>query len=146
MKKFLSWLIILLPWFISGIIFNDTIFYKTIVKPSFAPPGIVFAIVWPILFILLATSIYRVKDKANSNYFKILIINYIFNQLYSYLFFSLHSIFLALIDTIFVLVSSIILFIETKKIDKTAAYLLIPYILWNIFATILSISIFILNI
>jgi len=146
LKKIIKFLFLLAPWFLSGILFNNTIFYKTINKPSFAPPGIVFGIVWPILFVLIAISIYRVLGKSNSKYIKILIINYILNQLYSYFFFSLNSTFLGLIDTIFLTISTVLLFIETKKIDKFSSYLLIPYLLWCIFATILSFSIFILNI
>ena len=150
MKKIFKFLIILLPWFISGILFSsDTIFYKSLNKPSFAPPSILFPIIWSILYVLIALSIYLIlkdnKLKDIPDYTKTLIINYFANQTFSFLFFTLKSPFLALVDTFIVLVSSLFLYYETKKINKLSAKLLIPYIIWNIFATILIIFIFFMN-
>lgn len=146
MKKFIKYILILLPWFIGGIVFpNNSIFYKELNKPFFAPPGILFAIIWPILYILIALSIYKVKNK-NSDYLKALIINYFSNQVFNFLFFTLKSPFIALIDTFIVLISSLFLYIESKKDNNSSAYLLIPYIIWNIFATILIIAVYIMNI
>ena len=151
MKNFFKFLLILLPWFLSGLIFrSNTIFYKSIAKPFFAPPAILFPIVWTILYVLIAVSIYLVFNKhsykSTQNYNKALLINYFSNQVFSFLFFTLKSPFLALIDTIIVLISSLFLYYESKELNKTSAKLLIPYIIWNTFATILIISIFFMNI
>lgn len=150
MKKIFKFLIIILPWFIGGLLFrSDTIFYKSLNKPTFAPPSIVFPIVWTILYILIAISIYLIyKDnnyKDTPNYNKTLLINYFSNQIFSFLFFTIKSPFLALIDTIIVLISSLFLYYESKELNKISAKLLIPYIIWNVFATILIISIFFMN-
>ena len=150
MKKILKFLVIALPWFIGGLLFrSDTIFYKSINKPFFAPPSILFPIVWTILYILIAISIYLIyKDndfKYTSSYNKTLLINYFSNQIFSFLFFTLKSPFLALIDTIIVFISSLFLYYESKELNKTSAKLLIPYIIWNGFASILIISIFFMN-
>jgi tryptophan-rich sensory protein len=150
MKKILKFIIILLPWFIGGILFrSDTVFYKSINKPIFAPPSIVFPIVWTILYILVAISIYLIfKDnnfKDTKDYNKALLINYFSNQTFSFFFFTLKSPFLALIDTIIVLISSLFLYYESKELNKTSAKLLIPYIIWNVFAAILIVSIFFMN-
>ena len=150
MKKIIKFLIIVLPWFIGGLLFrNDTVFYKGLNKPAFAPQSIVFPIVWTILYILIATSIYLIYKDNNykdiPNYNKTLLINYFSNQIFSFLFFSLKSPFLALIDTIIVFISSLFLYYESKELNKTTARLLIPYIVWNLFATILIISIFFMN-
>ena len=145
-KKILSFLVYLLPWFLSVLIFpTDKSYYANLIKPFFAPPPILFAIIWPILYLLIAISIYKVINKSNSNYKISLIVNYISNQLFSLFFFTLKNPALALIDTIVVLISSIFLYRETKKINTNAIKYLIPYILWNIFATILISSIFIMN-
>lgn len=151
MKKILKFLIILLPWFIGGLVFQtDTVFYKNINKPAFAPAPIVFPIVWTILYILIAISIYLIyKDNSYKNtpdYNKALLINYFSNQVFSFFFFTIKSPFLALIDTVIVLISSLFLYYESKELNKTSSKLLIPYIIWNIFATILIISIFFLNV
>ena len=141
MKKILKFVLLLLPWFISAIIFKvDTSFYKSLKLPFFAPPPIIFAIVWPILYILITISIIK-TDKKDLNYYKSLIINYFSNQTYTFFFFTIKSPFIALIDTIIVLISSLFLYINSNK-----SKLLIPYIIWNIFATILSISIYLMNI
>lgn len=145
-KKILNYLIFLLPWFISVILFKiDTNYYQTLDLPFFAPPPILFAIIWPILYILIALTLYIIWDKTDKKYRKLLIINYIANELYTFFFFVIKNNFLALTDTIIVLITSILLYKKTKEINKKAANYLIPYIIWNIFATLLSISIYFMN-
>ncbi len=139
-KNVVRFLMYLLPWFISSIIFRvDTSFYDSINKPFFAPPSIIFPIVWTILYILIAIGIYNNKNK-NIEYYKSLIINYFSNQIYTFLFFVIKSPFIAFIDTLVVLISSLFLYNETKS------KWFIPYIIWNVFATILSLSVYLLNI
>ena len=139
-KNVVRFLIYLLPWFISSIIFRvDTSFYDSINKPFFAPPGIVFPIVWTILYILIAIGLYNNKNKS-IEYYKSLIINYFSNQIYTFLFFVIKSPFIAFIDTLVVLISSLFLYNENKS------KWFIPYIIWNVFATILSLSVYLLNI
>ena len=139
-KKVVRFLIYLLPWFISSIIFrSDTSFYYSTKKPFFAPPGIVFPIVWTILYILIAIGLYNNKNKS-IEYYKSLIINYFSNQIFTFLFFTIKSPFIAFIDTLVVLISSLFLYNEAKS------KWFIPYIIWNIFATILSLSVYLLNI
>lgn len=150
MKKFLKFIVILIPWFIGGLLFrSDIVFYKSLNKPVFAPPSIIFPIVWTILYVLIAISIFLIlknnKLKDNPNYTKTLLINYVSNQIFSFLFFTLKSPFLALIDTFIVLISSLFLYYESKELNKVSAKLLIPYIIWNMFATILIIFIFFMN-
>ena len=139
-KNVVRFLIYLLPWFISSIIFRvDTSFYDSINKPFFAPPGIVFPIVWTILYILIAIGLYTNKNKS-IDYYKSLIINYFSNQIFTFLFFIVKSPFIAFVDTVIVLISSLFLYNETKS------KWFIPYIIWNVFATILSLSVYLLNI
>lgn len=145
-KKILSFLLYLLPWFLSALLFpTDKAYYASLIKPIFAPPPIFFAVIWPILYLLIAISIYKVINQSNNNYKTSLIISYLSNQLFSLFFFTLKNPALALIDTLIVLISSIYLYRETKKINNNASKYLIPYILWNTFASILISSIFIMN-
>lgn len=145
-KKFLVYLLFLLPWFISNLIFKvDTAYYQSLDRPWFAPPPIIFGIVWPILYALIAYSIYKTWSNSNSNYKIYLVINYIANQLYTFFFFVLKNNFLSLVDTIIILISSLYLYVETKNLNKDKAKYLIPYIIWNIFALILVFTIFITN-
>lgn len=150
MKKIVKFLLILIPWFIGGLIFkSNPYFYNTINKPSFAPNTTAFSIVWPILYLLNSISIYRILERKRlkeiPSYTKSLLINYFSNQVFTFLFFTVKSPFIAFIDTLIISISSLFLYEESKKIDKISSYLLVPYILWNLFATILIISIYFLN-
>ena len=143
--KILSYFIILLPWFISGILFPfNPEFFKTLNLPFFNPPGIVFAIVWPVLYILIALSFYLIfrKDDINKNYLFAYLLNFILNQTFSLFFFYLNNLTFTIVLLFF---STIYLLIETKKVNKVSFYLLIPYMLWVIFATILYTTIFFIN-
>ena len=151
MKKILKFILVLIPWFLGGLIFrSDTIFYNCLNKPFFAPKPIVFPIVWTILYFLIAISIYLIfknnKLKDIPDYNKALLINYFSNQVFSFLFFTLKSPFLALIDTFIVFISSLFLYYESKELTKTSSKLLIPYIIWNLFALVLITTIFFMNI
>lgn len=145
-KNIIKYLLCLLPWFISNIIFKvDTSYYKGLNLPFFAPPTILFPIIWTIIFILISISIYKNIDKSNNNYKIYLLINYLSNQLYTFCFFTIKNNFLAFIDCLIVLISSIYLYKETKSIDNNSSKYLILYLIWNIFATILSLTILIIN-
>ena len=149
MKKFFMFILILIPWFLSSLLFNDNSFYQTLNLPFFALPGWAYGIVWTILYFLIAISIYKIY--SNNKYSNIksyniaLLLNYVFNQLYTFLFFNLHNLFLSFLDTTLILISAINLYDETKKIDENASKFLIPYILFSLFASILSLTIYLMN-
>lgn len=130
---------------------NITTWYPTITKPSFNPPNWIFAPVWTTLYILMGISaglVWSYFDTQKELVKKGLLffcVQLFFNALWSILFFSLHNLLLASIEIILLLLLIFETFLIFKKIDKIASYLLIPYLLWVSFATILTISIFILN-
>lgn len=123
--------------------------YATINKPSFNPPGWIFAPVWTTLYILIGLSFYLVWrnnfGEARKKVISIYFMQLIFNLLWSVLFFGLKSPLLGFIDIILLLIFIIANTIIFYKISKTAGYLLIPYLLWVSFASILNFSIFLLN-
>lgn len=143
-KRIIKFLICLLPWFISGLICNDYSFFNEINTPSFTIPKYLFGIVWPILYILIAISIYLITS-YNKEYKKDLLYNYLFNQLYTIVFFCFKSTFLGFIICLLTLLTSLFLYYETKSINKKASKFLIPYTLFLIYATILSASIYFIN-
>ncbi len=148
MKNILLFIILLIPWGLSALLFPvDTSFYKALNQPFFAPPSFIFGIVWSIIYILITLSIYTIfkKQLYNKQYITSLILNYITNQLYTFFFFTLKSPFLGFVDCLLVFITSLSLYLETKKLNDKAARLLIPYILWNGFACILSLSIYLMN-
>lgn len=125
--------------------------YANINKPTFRPPNWVFAPVWTTLFLLMGIALFLVLRKGlNKKDIKIAISVFAFqlvlNTLWSFLFFGLKSPFAAFVEIIFLwiaILASIILFF---RISRPAGALLIPYILWVSFASILNFSIWRLNI
>lgn len=127
---------------------GDMDIYSYLVKPALAPPKIVFPIVWTILYILMGISSYLVYKSDNPNKDNALLIYGIqlfLNFCWSIIFFSLNYRLLAFIWIIGLLITIIVMIIKFYKINKTSAYLQIPYLLWTIFATYLTYMIYILN-
>lgn len=150
MKKVLHFLVCFLPWLVSGIIFKyDSNYYDMLNIPGFALPPKVISIVWITLYVLIAVSIYMVSKEKNivkeSDYFYVLITNYLANQLFLYAFFNLKSPFFGFVLTTVTLISSLFLFMETKKLNKKASYFLIPYSIFSVYAFILSLTVYIMN-
>ena len=130
---------------------SNTLFYKSINKPFFAPPKLFYPIAWTIMYILIAITIYTIlrnyKFKDIKLSYKItILINYIFNQSYTLLFFGLNNPFLGFISCLGTLLSSLFLYEETSLLNSKISKLLYPYIILLVFATILSLSIYLLNI
>lgn len=100
-------------------------------------PSIIFPIVWTILYILMGISSYIIKENNGplNTYYKQLIINYS----WPLIFFNLNLKTFALIILIILIALVIQMIKEFKKIDKTASYLQIPYLLWLFFAAFLNI-------
>ena len=145
----------LLVGFISSLITkNAMIVFNSVKKPPLSPPGILFPIVWSILYIMMGISNYLivVYDKIDENMVVlrkkciiIYIIQLIFNFFWSIIFFRYGQYEFALVWLLMLLILVVVLMINSKKISKTSAYLLIPYIVWMIFATYLNVGVWVLN-
>ncbi len=150
LKDILLFIIILFLWLLSGFLFKyNKEYYELLKLPSFALNGKVISIIWFIIYILNTISIIIVSKKTNilknRDYLYILLTNYLANQLFMYFFFYLMSPFLGFAITTVVTLSTIFLFIETKKISKKSSYFLIPYIIYSIYAFILMSSVYFMN-
>lgn len=134
--------------FIVSLITNPSGSYKDMIQPSFAPPGILFPIVWTILYILMGISSYIIEKSNDSNYKDALSIYYaqlVVNLTWSFIFFMFKSYLLAFIWIILLIVLVIKMIKSFYSISKLGSYLQIPYLLWIIFAAILNFSIYLLN-
>lgn len=149
MKNILKFIIFLIPWFISSIIFTDAGFYDSLNLPFFALPNYLYGIIWIILYFLITISIFKIYQEYSfsriSKYNKTLIVNFIFNQLYTFILFKLNNLFLGFIDCIIIFITSLSLYDETKKLDEKASKYLLPYIFFSLFAVILSLTIYFMN-
>lgn len=139
--------------FLSGMITKESIttWYPTLVKPVFNPPNWVFAPVWTVLYIMMGIAGGLVWNKIETNEksvkaaFKYFIIQLALNALWSFIFFYWHNPFLALIEIILLGLMIYETYNHFKPIDKKAALLLLPYLAWVSFATVLNASIWWLN-
>lgn len=122
--------------------------YKYLDKPSLSPPAIVFPIVWTILYILMGVSsylIYESNSEKKDNALIIYGIQLVLNFFWTIIFFLLNLRLLAFIWIIILLIFVVLMIVSFYKINKKAAYLQIPYLLWVIFATYLNYMLYILN-
>lgn len=123
--------------------------YAGLNKPSFNPPNWLFGPVWTSLYTMMGIAFYLIwKQPATDTRKKaiqIFIIQFVLNFFWSIIFFSLHSIGAALIEIIVMWIFILLTIIQFSKLSKPAAWLLVPYIAWVSFATILTASIWKLN-
>ena len=147
-KKFLIYLIIT---FVIGGLFTPLTFsnefYLSLNKP-FEIPTIIFPIIWSILYLLMSISIYLISESNDINKLdsiKIYLIQLVINSLWTLIFFGFHLIGFSIIWLLILITSVIIMFIKFYNINKLSAFINIPYIIWLILATMLNISIYILN-
>lgn len=151
MKKLAIYILCLIPWLLTSLVpFNED-FYNSLTLPFFTPPKIFFPIAWIIVYILIAFSISKIiinygLKKITKSYKKSLIINYIFNQSFSLVFFLLENTFLGFISSLGTFVTSLFLYNETNDLDEKSTKYLDPYVLLGLFATVLSLTIYILNV
>ncbi|MBE6149541.1 MAG: tryptophan-rich sensory protein [Firmicutes bacterium] len=132
---------------IIGILTSNYMDYSNITKPLFSPPGFIFPIVWTILYLLMGLSYFVIKKTETSDK-KMDFVYYLqlfFNLSWSIIFFVFKF---RLLSVIWVVILDILviymIYLFYKKI-KLSAYLNIPYLIWILFATYLTIGIFILN-
>ena len=151
MNKVLTYIkSILVPLLIGGfvgLVTSNYINYNTLIQPSFAPPAILFPVVWTILYTLMGVSYGILKsnsltdDKINIIYYSQLFVN----ALWSFFFFvfkwRLFSFFWLLLLIVFV----ILMIIDFYSKNKWSGLLQIPYLVWCLFAAYLNFGIYFLN-
>lgn len=137
--------------FVSGFISNSgSAQYLDFIKPAFAPPGWVFPVVWTILYLLMAIALYRIillgsYGKNINKAILYFIIQLVLNYLWSIIFFRFNLYGIAFLEILLMLLFILLTTVEFCKLDKKAALLMVPYILWVCFAAVLNLSIWMLN-
>ncbi len=118
--------------------------YVDLNKPFFNPPSWIFGPVWTTLYFLMGVSLYLVWGKKKTD-LKWFWIQLVLNSIWSIVFFGLKNPALAFIIIVFLWISIFLTIKDFKKVNKTASYLLFPYLAWVGFASLLNLSIVILN-
>ena len=125
------------------------VYTETILKPALSPPSIVFPIVWGILFALMgigAARVYlKVMSEDRSRSLVLFIVQLIFNFFWSIIFFNFQKFGLAFIWLLILWALILWMTISFRRVDKAAAWLQIPYILWVAFAGYLNFGVWMLN-
>jgi benzodiazapine receptor len=124
--------------------------YASLEKPLFNPPNWVFGPVWTILYALMGISAFLVwregiRDRQVKIAIGIFAAQLVLNVLWSVTFFGLQMLLGGLVVILILWVAILLSIITFFRVSKTGAVLLIPYILWVSFATLLNLSLWRLN-
>lgn len=134
--------------FVIGLLTSSNSNYTDFIQPDFAPPSWVFPVVWTVLYTLMGISYYLIFISHNPNRpnaLNIYKLQLIVNYFWSIIFFVLNLKLLAFFWIILLIILVTIMIIRFYNINKTSAYIQIPYLIWLIFASILNLSIYFLN-
>lgn len=124
--------------------------YATLNKPFFAPPNWIFGPVWTLLYLLMGISLYLIwelgwntkKVKPSRNFF---ILQLALNFIWSPVFFGAQNPEAALVIIVAMWLAIVYTIRSLYPLSRTAAYLLVPYLFWVSFATVLNAAIVVLN-
>lgn len=143
------WILICFIPAIIGSQFGPGDWYQTLTKPEWNPPNWIFGPVWTLLYISMGISVwiiwknYGLKTAAIPITF--FIAQLILNALWSWFFFGLENVGLAFIDIVALWTLIFITLILFWKLNTWSGVLLLPYIAWVSFATVLNYNIWQLN-
>ena len=123
--------------------------YPALNKPAFTPPGWLFAPVWTVLYFLMGLALFQVwrspSSKARTIGLWLFGVQLALNALWSWIFFSFHQLQGAFWEIIMLLATLTATILFFAKVKASAAWLLVPYLLWTCFAALLNFSIWKLN-
>jgi len=121
---------------------KNQLFYARLPKPRYTPPAPAFGVVWPVLYGLSAASATRVwrarPHPAATRALALWATQLVFNAAWTPIFFGAHRPRLALADLVATLGASVGYAAEARKVDRTAAWLVAPYLAWLGFAGVLT--------
>lgn len=125
------------------------VFYAELVRPPWAPPGWLFGPVWTVLYALMGVSAWLVWRKHGFASAQVawgfFLAQLVANALWSWLFFAWHQGALALADVVLLWGLIVATMVAFARLDKPAALLLVPYLVWVAFAAVLNLALWRLN-
>ena len=125
------------------------VYNATVKQPPLSPPSMVFPIVWGILFALMGIGAARIylapASDARSRSLLLFLVQLVFNFFWSIIFFNLQAFGFAFLWLIVLWVLILLMILSFRKVDKPAAWLQIPYLLWVTFAAYLNFGVWMLN-
>ncbi|MCB1072099.1 MAG: tryptophan-rich sensory protein [Chlamydiales bacterium] len=124
--------------------------YKSLNKAPWNPPPWVFGPTWMLLYLMMAVAVWIVfltKPKTSKHKFAytLFFMQLLVNGAWSFLFFGMHSPGWALVDLIVLIFLLVLTFVSFYRICSLAGWLLIPYLIWSLYALTLNAAIFWMN-
>jgi benzodiazapine receptor len=124
--------------------------YAGLVKPSWTPPPAAFPVVWTILYILMAVALWRLWDRTPASALRtraivFFLLQLALNAIWSPIFFGLHGIRSALAVIALLLIAIVATMMASVRVDRIAAWLLVPYLLWVAYASTIDAGVVWLN-
>jgi tryptophan-rich sensory protein len=123
--------------------------YNNLIRPVFAPPSWIFPVVWTILYIMMGIAVYRIwmvgKGECVRKALVLYFIQLVFNFLWPLIFFRFRLRAIAFLEIILLIIFIALTTAEFYKKDKISGNLMLPYLVWCIFAVVLNYSIWLLN-
>lgn len=150
MSRFLTLLVFIVVLqavgYLIGTAFPADEWYQVLDKPFFNPPGWIFGVVWPILYLLIAIAGWRVfVSGGETPGWGLWVSQMLMNWAWSPLFFGAHMIFWAMVLLFATLMVSAAFVATTWHRDRLAALCFVPYVAWLAFALLLNLSIWLMN-
>lgn len=157
-KKYKSLILILLVTFFSSSIagyvtrINIDPWYQSLNRLPISPPDWIFAPVWSALYAFMSIAIWIVYEKTkvsepsfSKKIIKIYFYHLVINLTWSFVFFYYHLIFAAFINIIFLIIAISILMVLYLPRSRISFILMVPYLLWVIFASVLNFGLYLIN-
>jgi translocator protein len=155
--SFLRWALFVLPailflGFLSGAVSGsgeENSWFATLIKPDAQPPGWVFGVVWSVLYLMIGIAFSMILHARGANgrgvAIGLFLSQLVLNLLWSPLFFGQHKVTTAFYLIIVILALAIATTVTFGRVRKAAAWLMVPYLVWLSFASILNFQIDQLN-
>jgi translocator protein len=149
MRRRIALVIFLLLAFTAGFIgsrFMPGDWYAQLDKPPFNPPNWIFAPVWTALYAIMAVAAWRVwlRTKVDAA-IGLWLAQLVLNTAWSWLFFGRHSLGGGLVEIVALLALIVATTVAFWRRDRTAGWMMLPYVGWVAFASVLNASLWYLN-
>ncbi|MBN1503830.1 MAG: tryptophan-rich sensory protein [Candidatus Eisenbacteria bacterium] len=145
----LGWLALSFAAGFVGSRFTPSEWYQQLAKPSWTPPGAVFAPVWSVLYIMMGVAAWLVWRNGEfsrvATPLTLFIVQLVLNALWSYFFFGLQKPGLAFLDIVVLWVLIVLTLITFWRVSAAAGVLFIPYLAWVTFASFLNFAVWRMN-
>ncbi len=122
--------------------------YKTYKQPLLSPPAILFPIVWTLLYILIGIAagiVAESRDLDKGKGLKLYVLQLAVNVIWPIIFFKFEALKFACFWLALLIVTVVLTVFSFYRIEKKAAFLLLPYLAWCLFALYLNFGIVVLN-